>query len=187
MGTRSLPSNGASDGPAAFTYRCINSRSVTSLPAMTYAASGFVPPILSTPTLKIWRCSVCRPETWGAPDRRRASPPPPAAGRAAKCLLRRGGGSTRRGVGWSERSRRRGFRVASAGEQLRARRGLRPSGTVEASAVRGVGIRPEHGKRSASMCRHAREAGRLVPPGRGLRAIEALACRDPARGPGCRA
>ena len=46
------------------------------------------------PMLKNWRCNVCRPETWGAPGRCRVSPPP--CGRARP-------------------SRRRGFRVTSAG------------------------------------------------------------------------
>ena len=47
------------------------------------AASGFVHPVLSTPMLKIWRWSMRRPETWGAPGCRRASPLP---------VRRRGGG-----------------------------------------------------------------------------------------------
>ena len=59
----------------------------------------------------------------------------------------------------------RARRAAAAVRARASRRRARPGGSVEASAMRGAGIRPARGKRSASRRRHARGAGRLVPSG----------------------
>ena len=134
-------------------------------------ASGFVHPILSTPILKIWRWSVCRPQTWGGAGRRRAPPLPAAARQAAAAVQAR---ASRRRTRPGDRSRPPhtiGGR-AGRGRTVEARLG-------KAFEAQGRGCRVEAGR-----SRRWHPVGGIEAPSRAMGGAPGAAWSRPSRA-GC--